>query len=145
MTPNPLFGIVGRPRLTPSFPYRFARTLRRVNPVAQFALDDLYQEGRGVPQDYAQSALWYRKAAEWGNPVAQHKLGALYLGGQGVPQNNTEAYFWFLLASAGKLDTSNAKLATEGRDKAASFLTPAALSQVQERARIWFEEHPAKS
>ena len=31
---------------------------------AQNALGVMYQNGRGVPQDYAETAKWYRKAAE---------------------------------------------------------------------------------
>ena len=30
----------------------------------------LYCEGLGVAQDYAQAAIWYRKAAEQGDPGA---------------------------------------------------------------------------
>jgi TPR repeat protein len=32
--------------------------------VAQFILGFLYDEGNGVPQDYAEAEKWYRRAAE---------------------------------------------------------------------------------
>jgi TPR repeat protein len=46
---------------------------------AQIALADIYEEGRGVPQDLAQAVKWYRKAAEQGNPQAQYWLRRLQL------------------------------------------------------------------
>lgn len=111
---------------------------------AQYELGGLYYRGQGVPLDYAQSSLWWRKAAEQNYALAQYALGALYLRGQGLPQDYAEAYFWLDLAAAGKLIRSDAEAATRARDQAASRLTPADLSRVQERARKWFEDHPTK-
>jgi len=54
---------------------------------AQNILGAMYENGRGVPQDYAQAAAWYRKAAEQGLADAQYNLGVLYYSGQGVPQD----------------------------------------------------------
>ena len=51
---------------------------------AQFWLGQMYDLGRGVKKDFAQAALWYRRAAEQGNPVAQHNLGYMYEVGDGV-------------------------------------------------------------
>jgi len=51
----------------------------------QFHLGTLYETGKGVPQDYAQAVLWYRKAAEQNLPLAQLRLGVLYANGVGVP------------------------------------------------------------
>ncbi len=107
---------------------------------AQFNLGVLYDNGIGVPQDYAQAAVWYRKAAEQGDADAQNSLGLLYSNGQGVPQDYAQAYFWFDLgAAAGTPDAAGEKDAAKNRDEAASHLTPADLSRVQERARKWFE------
>jgi len=110
---------------------------------AQFSLGDLYYSGRGVSQDYTQAAAWFRKAAEQGYAAAQSMLGYLYLDGQGVPQDYAEAYFWYDLA-AGKLDASDAEQVAKFRDEAASHLTPADQSRVQQRVRKWFEAHQAK-
>jgi len=134
---------------------------------AQRLLGDLYYFGRGVPQEYTHAAVWYRKAAEQGNLAALLSLGYLYSTGRGVPQDYAEAYFWFEIAHvtskraefdlvglvlfgrrvdvpiAGKGETVDLA-STEDRDEAASHLTPADLSRVQERARKWSEDHPAK-
>jgi uncharacterized protein len=34
--------------------------------IAQYYLGDLYDKGRGVPQDYAEATKWYRRSAEQG-------------------------------------------------------------------------------
>ena len=67
---------------------------------AQFILGLMYDEGQGVPQDYAEAATWYRMAAEQGYVTAQSKLGFMYDEGQGVPQDYNEAIKWFMLAAA---------------------------------------------
>jgi TPR repeat protein len=120
--------------------FRKAAEQRDAN--AQLALGYLYRDGHGVPQDYAQTVLWFRKSAEQGNASAQRELGCWYKDGQGVPQDYAEAYFWLDLAAAGK--PTDTEQVTKFRDEAASHLTPADLSREQERARKWFEAHPAK-
>ena len=65
------------------------------NAVAQSNLGLLYQNGRGVPQDYVQARQWYEKAAAQGDAVAQHNLGLLYANGWGVPQDYVQARQWF--------------------------------------------------
>jgi TPR repeat protein len=54
---------------------------------------------RVVPQDYAQAALWYRKAAEQGYSEAQLKLGHLYLDGHGVRKDAATATEWYRKAA----------------------------------------------
>ncbi len=54
-----------------------------------------YYYGRGVAQDYAEAAKWYRKSAEQGNAVAQRKLGSMYEVGVGVRQDFGEAVKWY--------------------------------------------------
>ncbi|MGO9318396.1 MAG: tetratricopeptide repeat protein [Terracidiphilus sp.] len=110
---------------------------------AQYNLGILYNKGEGMPQDYTQAAVWYRKAAEQGLAPAQIALGASYEQGQGVPQDYAEAYFWYDLAASGK--TSSAKEDAKFlRDGIASHLTPADLSREQEWARQWFKAHQSK-
>src|ERR1035438_5617609 len=62
---------------------------------SQVSVGNTYAKGEGVPQDYAQAAAWYRKAAEQGDAVAQVKLGFLYLNGDGVSQDYTQAAAWY--------------------------------------------------
>ena len=45
---------------------------------AQFNLGVMYDNGEGVPQDYAEAVRWYRLAAEQGNASAQFNLGSMY-------------------------------------------------------------------
>jgi TPR repeat protein len=66
---------------------------------AQSWLGFLYERGRGVPQDYAQAAFWYRKAAEQGNAEAQNNLGRIYDDGLGVPHDYAQAAFWYRKAA----------------------------------------------
>ena len=54
---------------------------------AEFTRGMDYSEGRGVPQDYAEAAKNFRKAAELGNAEAQNRLGQMLAIGQGVTQD----------------------------------------------------------
>ena len=65
------------------------------NPNAQFLLGMIYDAGKGVSQDQAAAASWYRKAAEQHHLLAQLFLGALYYTGQGVKQDYAQAAHWF--------------------------------------------------
>ncbi len=55
--------------------------------------------GKGVMQDFTESAKWFRKAAEQEDAPAQFNLGYCYEHGQGVPQNYTEAVKWYCKAA----------------------------------------------
>ena len=59
----------------------------------------MYQEGKGVPQDYAEAVKWYHLAAEQGYAPAQDSLGDMYFEGFGVPQDDAEALKWYRLAA----------------------------------------------
>ena len=59
--------------------------------VAQTTLGVMYENGHGVPQDYAQAVAWYRKAADQGNAHAQNNLARMYENGWGVPQDYAQA------------------------------------------------------
>jgi hypothetical protein len=112
---------------------------------AQNNLGLSYALGQGVPQDNALAVYWTRKAAEQGHAKAQVRLGVSYYQGQGATQDYAEAYFWLDLAiSTGKVEEAKKEDVDKLRDGAASDLTPAEISQVQERVRKWLEEHPPK-
>jgi TPR repeat protein len=55
----------------------------------------MYEDGKGVKEDWGEAARWYRKSAEQGNPDGQFRLGRAYQFGIGVPQNRQEAIRWF--------------------------------------------------
>jgi hypothetical protein len=52
------------------------------NALAQLGLGVMYANGQGVPQDYAQAVVWYRKAAEQGDADASRLAGLSALGAQ---------------------------------------------------------------
>jgi len=55
----------------------------------------VYREGKGVAQDYAEAAKWWRKAAEKGDAPAQSELGLAYYHGRGVTVDYSEAVKWY--------------------------------------------------
>jgi len=54
----------------------------------------MYNQGRGVTQDYRAAVKWYKLAAEQGDADAQYNLGWSYANEQGVTRDNTRAYMW---------------------------------------------------
>ncbi len=69
------------------------------NAETQFDLGKMYEFDNGVPRDYAQAMLWYRKAAEQGYANAEFRLGVLYANGSGVPTDKTQSAAWFQKAA----------------------------------------------
>jgi len=99
----------------------------------------MYGEGRGVPQDFAEAARWYRRAAERGDAPAQYNLGLAYARGEGVAQDVVAAHMWFNLAAARfpATDTRNRAAAVKNRDTVAGEMTSTQLAEAQKRAREW--------
>jgi uncharacterized protein len=114
------------------------------NPWGQRNLAVLYMNGQGVPKDLTMAAEWLQKAATLGFSDAQYRLGGLYHLGMGVPQNYAEAYFWFDLALAGNLSDEARKSAESMKGEAQHHMSNEMVLKVQERATIWFSEHPTK-
>ncbi|NOX76425.1 MAG: sel1 repeat family protein [Gammaproteobacteria bacterium] len=69
------------------------------NAAAQNLLGMMYELGKGVPQNLAQSVAYYRKAAEQGDMYAQYNLAVSYDTGNGLPQNFREAVRWLRRAA----------------------------------------------
>ena len=61
---------------------------------ARIALAWRYREGRGVPLDFSEAAIWFEKAANSGSAKAQYNLGILYYYGLGVPEQSATASNW---------------------------------------------------
>ncbi len=103
------------------------------DPVAQNALAGLYYSGDGVPQDDAEAARWYRRAAEQGHAEAQYALGLLiYHIGRGAPQDNTQALLWIYLAASQGEDNAQRTLGLVEKETA-----PADISEARRMAREW--------
>ncbi|MGP9492362.1 tetratricopeptide repeat protein [Psychrobacter sp. AOP7-B1-24] len=62
---------------------------------AQYNLGVMYDTGKGVHQNYAKAAEWYRKAADQGYAKAQFNLGLAYYKGEGLRQDYAKAAEWF--------------------------------------------------
>ena len=105
--------------------------------IAQVHLGVLYEEGRGVPQDYIQARQWYTQAAVQGYAIAQVHLGVLYAEGRGVPQNFVQAHKWYNLAAA-----NGEKVGGERRDALAKQMTPAQIFKAQRLVREWNSKMP---
>jgi TPR repeat protein len=97
----------------------------------------MFDQGKGVAQDYSAAISWYRKAAEQGNAVAQLFLGTFYLVGQGVAQDYVQAHQWFNLAGAGAKDAKIRETATKNRDIVAAKMQPAQIAEAQRLASAW--------
>ncbi len=113
---------------------------------AQFILGFMYENGQGVPQDYAETVKWYRKAAEQGHASAQNNLGFMYDNGRGVTQDYVQAHMWFNLAAAGSLPDEDRDRRAKNRDIVAKLMTPAQVAEAQRLARAWRpKQHAATS
>ena len=66
---------------------------------AQITLGVMYENGKGVLQDYEEAVKWYRLAAEQGDARGQITLGVMYQNGKGVLQDYAEAAKWYRLAA----------------------------------------------
>ena len=104
---------------------------------AQYNLGVMYDNGQGVPQDYAEAVRWYRKAADQGDASAQYNLGRLYADGQGVRKDYVQALKWFNLAVASfpASDTANREKSIRDRDRVAAKMTPAQIAEAKRLAR----------
>jgi hypothetical protein len=140
-------GDVGpRPALTPTPAYqlidpRVIEQAKAGDAKSQYKLGYYYYHAHGVPLDYVQAAIWWRKAAEQGFPEAQNNLGVLYNSGKGVPQSFAEAYFWQNLAASRAKGELQA-LCVRNRDESASKLWLLSRLRVQQRAAKWAADHP---
>jgi len=70
------------------------------DPKALFEIGNRYAQGRGVPEDMTQAAIWYERAAEQGLAPAEYRIGNLYEKGVGVTRDVSKAKTWYQLAAA---------------------------------------------
>jgi TPR repeat protein len=61
---------------------------------AQNDVGVMFGRGLGVPQSYADAAMWIERAAEQGNPHAQSTLGYMYYRARGVDRDYAAAALW---------------------------------------------------
>jgi TPR repeat protein len=114
----------------------FIPLAERGDPAAQAWLGFLFETGRGVPQNYTEAAMWYRRAAEQGDSLAQYSLGLLYDRGQGVPRDIVEASKWLNLSVAAA--PPRARDARQRiRDAVTSKMSRGEIAQARLRALEW--------
>ena len=104
------------------------------NTEAQTTLGHLYNNGRGVPQDYTKARQWYEKAAAQGDAGAHFQLGGLYLGAKDVPRDHVRTYMWWSLALAHSTGDLS-KLAADNRERIAQRITPAQIAEAKRLAQ----------
>jgi localization factor PodJL len=68
-------------------------------PAAAFEIATRFAEGRGVPQNFPQAAVWYERAAKGGLALALFRLGALHEKGDGVAKDLNEARRLYVAAA----------------------------------------------
>jgi uncharacterized protein len=105
-------------------------------PAAQSYLGFMFETGRGVPQNYTEAAMWYRRAAEQGDSLAQYSLGLLYDKGFGVPRDIVEASKWLNLSTAAAPPRAREARARI-RDAVASKMTRGEIARARSRALEW--------
>lgn len=71
------------------------------DPVSQFCLGTMYEDGRGVDVDLALAHEYYLRAAAQGLPEAQLNVGRMYAQGRGVDASFERARVWFERAARG--------------------------------------------
>jgi TPR repeat protein len=103
---------------------------------AQAWLGFMFETGRGVPQNYTEAAMWYRRAAEQGDSLAQYSLGLLYDKGQGVPRDIVEASKWLNLSTAAAPRQAREARARI-RDAVTTKMTRGEIARARARALGW--------
>ncbi len=98
---------------------------------SQFNLGLMYENGQGIPKDYAKAVKWYLKAARQGSARAQVSAGHMYNSGRGVAKDYAKAVEW------------NRKAATQGSAMAqnslgGSYSNGKGVTQDYVQAHMWF-------
>jgi localization factor PodJL len=94
------------------------------DPVALFEIGARYTEGRGVKNDFAEAAKWYRLAADKGFAPAQYRLANFLEKGTGVAPNIGEAKRYYeMAANAGNASAMHnlAVIYASGKDGAQDY------------------------
>ena len=95
----------GTEKLPPGIGGALRSAAAKGDPAAQYEIAQRYADGRGVPQDLAESAAWLERAAKQGLAPAQFRLGGLYEKGLGVKKNLDNARHLYAVAG----EAGNAK------------------------------------
>jgi hypothetical protein len=140
---KPLASMPARPAAKPAptaasrpaldkLPATFSSTLRAAaakgDPGAEYEIAERYADGRGAPQNLAEAADWFARAAKQGLVLAQFRLGGFYEKGLGVKKDLEAARRLYTSAAAAgnaKAMHNLAVLYAEGIDGKADYATAA--------------------
>lgn len=111
----------------------------RGDPYAEYSLGVMYDNGLGVPRDFALALTWYKRAAYQGLADAQYMTGRFYGNGRGVRQDPAAALFWLELAAA-----AGHPLAPLLRDQHYTQLKASVRERVSADAARWQAQHPVQ-
>jgi TPR repeat protein len=114
----------------------FIPLAERGDAAAQTYLGYMFETGRGVPRNYTEAAMWYRRAAEQGDSLAQYSLGLLYDSGFGVPRDIVEAAKWLELSAAGAPPKAR-EARVRIRDAVTTKMTRGEIARARLRALEW--------
>jgi TPR repeat protein len=109
----------------------FKRAADKGHQDAQYMMAVHYAEGRGVLQDYNESARLVTDLVSKGHADAQTQLGHMYRRGLGLELSKTSAYLWYNIAAS-----NGNREAVALRDTVATQLSTTELSEVQRQSRI---------
>ncbi len=114
----------------------FIPLAERGDAAAQTYLGYMFETGRGVPRNYTEAAMWYRRAAEQGDSLAQYSLGLLYDSGFGVPRDVVEAAKWLELSAAAAPPKAR-EARVRIRDAVTTKMTRGEIARARLRALEW--------
>jgi len=94
------------------------------DPLAFYEIGARFSEGRSVPENMAEAAKWYQRAADAGVVPAQYRLASMYEKGMGLTRDASKAKALYL-AAAGQGNASAmhnlAVMLASGRDASPDF------------------------
>ena len=134
-----IFGVAAALAAENDVPDKLRRDAEQGDASAQYNLGLTYDNGIGVPQDFAEAVQWYRRAAKQGLAGAQANLGVMYANGEGVPQDYVAAHRFLNLAGAKGNEKVNED-AGKARNRLAAKMTAVQVAEAQRRAREWKEK-----
>jgi TPR repeat protein len=98
--------ILERPRPSPELAASTLKTIadttklaEEKDPLAEYALAQMYARGDGVPKNKLEAGTWLERAAEHGSSEAQYDIGMALREGRDVVQDYEGALKWLQLAA----------------------------------------------
>lgn len=107
---------------------------------ASNALGYMYNEGRGVPQNFVRASALYLRAMKGGDVDAMINRGLLILNGNGVNKDSQQAHMHFLLAAAYARDNDARNAAIKLKTDTEARLTKQQITRSQAMADKFAKE-----